>query len=504
MNKQEEIHWSLTKNSVPVNATGGAPDALDDIFTWLLSRRDQVVFGEAFDFPQWGNFTYTTASSRAASLSYESGEATAVRWAYLQNQTLSNNASSFRTDFGDNTPVFAFAHDVGFVMTASVQYTVGSAQDPVVYYTTSRGLTKLAPWWTQCYGDLHSMIRFHWNDYDAVRKIGDDFESQLRADINAFYGGTDIPTNNNTAQTSYPTPANRTAQYGDKFVFKNTTGNGLPDSFNSTASESQSYYAIVALSARQIMGAYVFAYDPRAPSQDPLIFQKEISSNGNVNTVDVLYPASPFFLYANPNLLRYALQPLYEYQESGFYPNGYCIHDLGAHFPNATGHVEGNDEYMPVEESANFILMSYAYYKFMGDVRWLMSHYDLLEQHTRYLIAYSLIPAAQLSTDDFAGTLSNQTNLAIKGIIGLQAMSYIATVANKGADATYYATTAKAYYDQWEILAIDPTHSHTTLAYGWHSSWGLLYNIVRTSPHPIPFLTLSNRALFFKRTEYFN
>lgn len=26
-----------------------------------------------------------------------------------------------------------------------------------------------------------------------------------------------------------------------------------------------------------------------------------------------------------------------------------------------TGHVEGNDEYMPVEESGNMILMTYAY-----------------------------------------------------------------------------------------------------------------------------------------------
>ncbi len=42
------------------------------------------------------------------------------------------------------------------------------------------------------------------------------------------------------------------------------------------------------------------------------------------------------------------------------------------------------------------------------------------------MIADSLIPAHQLSTDDFAGTLENQTNLAIKGIIGIKAMSVIA------------------------------------------------------------------------------
>jgi hypothetical protein len=33
-------------------------------------------------------------------------------------------------------------------------------------------------------------------------------------------------------------------------------------------------------------------------------FIKEISSDGDVSTVDVIYPAAPFFLYFNPELLR--------------------------------------------------------------------------------------------------------------------------------------------------------------------------------------------------------
>lgn len=83
------------------------------------------------------------------------------------------------------------------------------------------------------------------------------------------------------------------------------------------------------------------------------------------------------------------------------------MHDLGSNFPNATGHVEGNDEYMPVEESGNMILMSYAYYKFGGDASWITSHYTILKQWALYLIQFSLVPSGQLSTDDFAGTLVN-------------------------------------------------------------------------------------------------
>lgn len=36
----------------------------------------------------------------------------------------------------------------------------------------------------------------------------------------------------------------------------------------------------------------------------------------------------PFFLYANPELLKYNLEPLFQNQEGGFYPNGYSMHDL--------------------------------------------------------------------------------------------------------------------------------------------------------------------------------
>lgn len=78
------------------------------------------------------------------------------------------------------------------------------------------------------------------------------------------------------------------------------------------------------------------------------------------------------------------------------------MHDLGSNFPNATGHVEGNDEYMPVEESGNMILMSYAYYKFSGDSSWLRDRYYRMTQWAQYLRQFSLIPGQQLSTGDLS------------------------------------------------------------------------------------------------------
>ena len=68
-----------------------------------------------------------------------------------------------------------------------------------------------------------------------------------------------------------------------------------------------------------------------------------------------------------------------------------------------------------------------------------LSHqYKLLDQWAQYLVENTLVPGYQLSTNDIAGPLANQTNLAIKGIIGIRAMSEMAAlVGNASAAANY-------------------------------------------------------------------
>ncbi len=66
-----------------------------------------------------------------------------------------------------------------------------------------------------------------------------------------------------------------------------------------------------------------------------------------------------------------------------------------------------------------------------------------------------------------------QTNLALKGIVGLQAMAAVARVTEHDEDAASFSTLAQDYYQQWEKMAIDPSGKHTMLAYQWRSSWGL-------------------------------
>lgn len=127
------------------------------------------------------------------------------------------------------------------------------------------------------------------------------------------------------------------------------------------------------------------------------------------------------------------------------------------------------------------IIMTLAYSQHASDTAYLKQHYSILKQWTSFLIAEALIPANQLSTDDFQGSLANQTNLALKGIIAIQAMSVIANVTGNSGDALNYTKTAHDYLTQWETMAVVPATSavpaHTKLAYQDPTGHGLLYNL---------------------------
>ena len=244
---------------------------------------------------------------------------------------------------------------------------------------------------------------------------------------------------------------------------------------DSVSAGGQDYLTITSLSARQAFGAVQLVGN----STKQYLFLKEISSDGNVQTVDVIFPFHPILVYTNPSLLKLLLDPLFENQESGQYPNKYSMHDLGSSYPNATGHPLGNDEQMPLEECGNMLIMTLAYAQALNDVSYLTQHYNLLKQWTQYLVEEALIPANQISTDDFAGSLANQTNLALKGIIGIEAFAMMAKLTGNTADASNYTGIAHSYIDQWQVLGVaqDASPPHTTLGYGLNDTHGLLYNL---------------------------
>ncbi|KAK5101613.1 hypothetical protein LTS08_004071 [Lithohypha guttulata] len=533
------LNWTLFENDVTVNGSRVivSPDAL---YSWNIRLQNAYEFGEQNGqdvaranqgvFPQWGNFTWSSMQGSAEALQFQSGFAVNQRFRYVMGISLNNSIDEAYRSYTEQEPVFAFEHSLGEVGpdgTSPVLYTIGHVVQPAVRFLSSVGIESLDPWWSSssCYGpDLQSMTYNHYHDLATAQRLAAQFESKLRNDINLYYGNSnDSPGQQSPPQQWYNGTDGQEIsgvdQFGQQYIFNSDNAYGYltPSSngCNSTldgiaipdTSEQDSYYAITALAARQVLAAYVLTTPSRSTNNnntEPLAFQKEISSNGNTNTVDVIFPAIPFFLWSNTDILRYVLNPLFINQETNFYPNDYSMHDLGSRFPNATGHVEGDDEYMPVEESGNMIIMMLAIYRFSQNqnvgLSYLVQHYAILKQWAMYLIEYSLIPSVQLSTDDFAGELANQTNLAIKGIVGLAAMAQISAAVGDGVAAANYSLTAQNYYKQWETLGIDPSGTHTLLAYQWRSSWGLLYNVY---PAKLLKLSIIPQSLYDQQSAYY-
>lgn len=477
--RDNEITWDFSETNLQDKSTESSK-AKRGLKTWKVKRREEQLLTEFNDRAEWGTLHFTAP----ADVRHESGTSALLRQRFSRTGTLQDTVDGDFRKIMDEEPVFAFAKSFKLnssstttkSYTDSVLFTIAHIQDPVVQYASARGLTYMRPLWESWFQSPEILLTYHYLDFSSAFSLASNYSEQLASD--ALQSG------------------------------------------------SEDYKDILALSARQVLGATSFSGTP----DDPILFLKEISSNGNFQTVDVIFPAFPFFLYTNPRWLAYLLEPLIEHMMSGQYPNDYSMHDLGTHFPNATGHADGNDEYMPVEECGDMLIMGLALVNslkydttpasiwsatddhtydftsanafplcinkhgiddsFGGPVsakgdkqarKWVEKSYKLWKQWTGYLVREALIPSNQLSTDDFAGWLANQTNLALKGIVGIRAMSEISEVLGKTEDAKYFRNISDVYIKKFEEYGISRDGTHAKLAYTWYGSWTTLYNLFADS-----------------------
>lgn len=412
-----------------------------------------------------------------------------LRPRFARTGTLQNATDDKFRSIMDKEPVFAFSKSFHLRSSRSsvkpradsIRFTIAHIQDPVAQFAAAKGLTLMKPLWKSFFKSVKQVLEFHYLDFEKVSRLAYNYSTRLTNDAQKLGG--------------------------------------------------DEYRDIVDLTARQVIGATSFSGTP----ENPILFLKEISSSGNFQTIDMIFPAFPFFLYTNPRWLVYLLEPLIQHMSSGQYPRNYAMHDLGAHFPNATGHPDGNDEYMPVEESGNILIMGLALihslnhsnkadagsiWEIMGsdtfdndpasnsfslknleerdgiahldgswggakDVeqarKWFRHSYKLWCQWTEYLIENTLEPSHQLSTDDFAGPLQLQTNLALKGILGIKAMSEIAATVNHKDDFQHYLNISETYIDKWVKFGLSRDQNHMKLSYDWYGSWTNLYNLYADS-----------------------
>ena len=275
----------------------------------------------------------------------------------------------------------------------------------------------------------------------------------------------------------------------------------------------ESYKNLLTAAYRQILAAHKLV---RNDNGDLLYFSKECHSNGCINTVDVSYPALPFFLIYNTDLVKAMMTGIFEFARTPLWTYDFAPHDIGQ-YPVANGQVYGlnkkgklhkkelyktkGDYYhfkyqMPVEECGNMLLMAYTHYLYSGDKSVIQKNYDLLSKWADYLKKVGVVLENQLCTDDFAGHSEKNVNLAIKSIMGLAAFSKISEALGKETDAM---NTAKAY--AIELSSYKLESGILPFAVGNTDTWSLKYNMVWDK---VLGFGLFNKELYKAEVEHYN
>jgi hypothetical protein len=392
-----------------------------NLSTFTVTPSAPATLAETNDYPSWGQAVWSTASQ--SNLSYQSGSDAAVRSQFVSQGTLNNSMdTNMPRAINNNWPVFGFTFAFGSITgqpTAPVTLVLGHVRQPSASYLGQA----IAPLWQSYWSNWQQMLTFFYDDVAGALSRANTLDNSITSAAVAAGGAT--------------------------------------------------YAALCALATRQAFGGMELVNT----SADPWLLLKEISSDGNVSTVDVIYPSFPILYYLNPYLLNLILAPVLHYVESGNWPQTYCVHDLGPSYPNASGHNDGGGENMQVEETSNMLIMAAAYIEQASAsdaTNYSNAHYKIFKQWADYLNASNggnpnranaLDPLFQNQTDDFTGSIAHSTNLALKGIIGIGAMGIIAQAAGNGTDHQFYSSTAANLIGQWASLGQDASQSHLDIAY---------------------------------------
>ena len=237
----------------------------------------------------------------------------------------------------------------------------------------------------------------------------------------------------------------------------------------------QKYAQLCALSYRESIGMMGM---PEDANGQPLLMTDENTSGGDIATVDVIYPAAPMFILLNPDLMKAMMVPVFEFCDKKYWPQPYAIHDLGA-YPNAMGHIHGGGETMPVEESANMILLTAAIARAEGGKHGFAdAHWALLTKWAHFLAKNGFDPGNQLCTDDFAGSMSHNANLSVKAINAIGAYAWLCGLRGEKARAKTYRAVAAKFVGQWEKADISSSGTHYRLGFKSPHSWSQKYNMI--------------------------
>ena len=293
------------------------------------------------------------------------------------------------------------------------------------------------------------------------------------------------------------------------------------------------YKAILFASLRQCMAAHKLVKDEGG---NLLFLSKEHGSGGFIATVDVTYPSIPLFLKYNPKLAKGMIRPILNFARMPVWEYDFAPHDAGM-YPSCSGQLYGTkndgskyhgkiDEgglldttlqtrfplwllpkgynaydfnlQMPVEESANLLIVTLGICRATHNTEFFQENADLFGKWVNYLTKYGLYPENQLCTDDFAGHLKNNVNLAIKATVGIACYAELLKMAGEETEAAEFRKIAEQFAA--EIIALSEKGTHLPLT--WDSeaeTFGLKYNFAFDK---IFGLTLFPQSVFEKEVDY--
>ncbi len=371
----------------------------------------------------WGYFHLAVPDSETA----QSTVSAHPERAFLQNGTLpAADDMEGAVPMNGSVPEMAVVLPMGNVGTEAVERHV------LVSYTETFAMQymnrNLRPYWQRNGESVSAMLDSAEREYTALNAKGTAFDAQLTSDL--------------------------------------------------TQTAGEQYAWLCTLAYREAIAAHGLVADEDG---HPMLFAKENFSNGDVGTVDVLYPSAPLFLFFNPKLLEAQLLPVLQYAAM---PNRwhfpFAPHDLGQ-YPLANGQEYGGGEkteedQMPVEESGNLLILVDAVARAEGNTALAERFWPLLTQWAQYLETHGLDPETQLTTDDFAGHVAHNANLSIKAIDALEAYADTARLLHHGTEAEHYSKVAHAFARRW--VAMDAEGDHYKLAFNSPGTWSQKYNLV--------------------------
>ncbi|KIY50056.1 hypothetical protein FISHEDRAFT_40022 [Fistulina hepatica ATCC 64428] len=356
-------------------------------------------------------------------LTWQTGEDTTCRGLFNETGALGNSADTDYRDIDTDWPVFAFSVDLGSISStpSPTVFTIGLLRNPSIEVSYN-GTEMRMPYFLLQESSIPDAIDTFLDDYEDASSRADALDEALMSAANSI---------------------------------------------------SSEFADLVALSTRQVMAGMEITLPSGATNaSDVRIFMQNTGIDQRVDPVDTMFSAWPAILYLNASWASYILEPLLVYQSSSSYTYDYAANDLGTSFPVATGDSLQSD--LGIENCGDMLIMALAHARVTGDGSLLSKYYTLFRKWGEYLVSNLPSPSSsQTASNNVSG--GNSTNLAIKGIIAVKAMSVISHALGNTEDADIFASNATSLYNQWVKLSAGD--NFLVEYYGNSSSWELMYNL---------------------------